>query len=72
MLTSITKEYAEPAVTDGSMDKKSSLAKYLAQGRYPIEQRIENKKRGIGRQRYPFVGRLSSRSRRFVCSILES
>ncbi|KAG6885859.1 hypothetical protein C0993_008822 [Termitomyces sp. T159_Od127] len=48
-------EYAEPTPTDQSMDKKSPLANFLAQGRYPIEQRIENKKRGIGRQKYPFV-----------------
>lgn len=27
-------------------------------GRYPLEQRIENKKRGIGRQRHAFVGAL--------------
>ncbi|KAG5725919.1 Rhomboid family member 1, partial [Termitomyces sp. T112] len=47
-------EYAEPAA-DRSMEKKSSLTNFLAQGRYPLEQRIENKKRGIGRQKYPFV-----------------
>ena len=28
--------------------------------RYPLEQRIEDKKRGIGRQRYPFLGQFSS------------
>ena len=26
-----------------------------SEGRYPLQQRIEDKKRGIGRQRYPFV-----------------
>ena len=25
---------------------------------YPIEQRIEDKKNGIGRQKHPFVGKL--------------
>ena len=25
-------------------------------GKYPLEQRIENKRRGLGRQRYPFLG----------------
>lgn len=29
-------------------------------GKYPIEQRIEDKKRGIGRQKYPFVGEVSN------------
>lgn len=29
---------------------------FLGDGaRFPLEQRIENKKRGIGRQQYPFV-----------------
>jgi hypothetical protein len=45
------------------MDRADALevqpAVALPQGkdslRYPIEQRIEDKKRGIGRQRYPFV-----------------
>ncbi|KAG6828707.1 hypothetical protein H0H92_007015 [Tricholoma furcatifolium] len=51
-------EYGEPqlADTDRSMDKKAPLVSFLAQGKYPMEQRIEDKKRGIGRQRYPFVG----------------
>ncbi|TFK41249.1 hypothetical protein BDQ12DRAFT_697116 [Crucibulum laeve] len=35
--------------------QQSSFAKFLASGKYPLEQRIEDKKRGIGRQRYPFV-----------------
>ena len=26
-----------------------------SEGRYPLQQRIEDKKRGIGRQKYPFV-----------------
>lgn len=28
---------------------------HLDAGKYPLDQRIEDKKRGIGRQRYPFV-----------------
>ncbi|KAG6851199.1 hypothetical protein H0H93_015209 [Arthromyces matolae] len=49
-------EYAEPtALADPSKEKKSLLSSFMAQGRYPIEQRIENKKRGIGRQKHPFV-----------------
>lgn len=47
-------EYAEP--TGRSGDKGNAFTKFLASGKYPLEQRIEDKKRGIGRQRYPFVG----------------
>ncbi|KAF9455115.1 rhomboid-domain-containing protein [Macrolepiota fuliginosa MF-IS2] len=46
-------EYAEP--TDRSGKNDNALTKFLASGKYPLEQRIEDKKRGIGRQRYPFV-----------------
>jgi hypothetical protein len=31
--------------------------------RYPLEQRIEDKKRGIGRQKYPFLGAFLSAQR---------
>ncbi|KAF5384958.1 hypothetical protein D9615_001441 [Tricholomella constricta] len=51
-------EYAEPSAVDHSAPsagKKSPFASFISQGRYPIEQRIEDKKRGIGRQKYPFV-----------------
>ncbi|KAK1233014.1 hypothetical protein PQX77_003816 [Marasmius sp. AFHP31] len=34
----------------------SRFGKFMAKGKYPIEQRIEDKKRGIGRQKSPFVG----------------
>jgi hypothetical protein len=37
-------------------EDKPILARWLDPGKYPLEQRIENKKRGIGRQRYPVVG----------------
>ncbi|TFK57033.1 rhomboid-domain-containing protein, partial [Heliocybe sulcata] len=43
------------APLDRQTDEKRPWAKFAASGKYPIEQRIENKKRGIGRQRYPFV-----------------
>ena len=48
-------EYQDPtnAPADGN---KSAFKRFLESGRYPIEQRIEDKKRGIGRQKYPFVG----------------
>lgn len=36
-------------------EKPGAIAKFFNGGRYPLEQRIEDKKRGIGRQRYPFV-----------------
>ncbi|KAG6818018.1 hypothetical protein H0H87_009173 [Tephrocybe sp. NHM501043] len=49
-------EYAEPVqAADQSTEKKSSFASFMAKGKYPIQQRIEDKKRGIGGQKYPFV-----------------
>jgi len=33
----------------------SPLSRFTGVGAYPLEQQIENKKRGIGRQKYPFV-----------------
>lgn len=44
-------EYAEPLP-----EKVSPFARFLNSGKYPIEQRIDNKRRGIGRQKYPIVG----------------
>jgi hypothetical protein len=37
-------------------DRRPLLARWFDPGKYPLEQRIENKRRGIGRQRYPVVG----------------
>jgi hypothetical protein len=49
-------EYADPTDIDKSGgEKQTGFKKFLASGKYPLEQRIEDKKRGIGRQRYPFV-----------------
>ncbi|EKM83523.1 hypothetical protein AGABI1DRAFT_110173 [Agaricus bisporus var. burnettii JB137-S8] len=49
-------EYADPTdVKRSGGEKKNAFTKFLASGRYPLEQRIEDKKRGIGRQRIPFV-----------------
>jgi len=52
-------EYQDPLskqeLGDHNAEQKKGLARFLASGRYPLEQRIENKKRGIGRQKYPFV-----------------
>lgn len=36
--------------------EKPLLARWFDPGKYPLEQRIEDKKRGIGRQRYPVLG----------------
>ncbi|KAF9076196.1 hypothetical protein BDP27DRAFT_1256133 [Rhodocollybia butyracea] len=51
-------EYADPYVPNqGNPDAKASpFARFIGNdGIYPIQQRIENKKRGIGRQRYPVL-----------------
>jgi hypothetical protein len=51
-------EYAEPHGDDqkSSPVPEKTLPGWFPVVRFPIEQRIEDKKRGIGRQRYPFVG----------------
>jgi len=36
-------------------DERPLLARWFDPGKYPLQQRIEDKKRGIGRQRYPVV-----------------
>ncbi|KAI0313502.1 rhomboid family-domain-containing protein [Amylostereum chailletii] len=52
-------EYLNPkdtAQTPLAEDSRGPLARFFNPiGRYPIEQRIENKRRGIGRQQYPVV-----------------
>ncbi|KAL5635958.1 hypothetical protein ACGC1H_004682 [Rhizoctonia solani] len=53
-------EYAEPATpSPGHPDnaKKSVMGRFLGNdgARYPLEQRIQAKRAGVGRQRYPFV-----------------
>ncbi|KAF9044628.1 rhomboid-domain-containing protein [Hymenopellis radicata] len=54
-------EYADPYNNTRAPpvpEKSGPLAKLLGgggAGRYPLEQRIEDKKRGIGRQRHPFL-----------------
>ncbi|KAF9040522.1 hypothetical protein BJ165DRAFT_1490528 [Panaeolus papilionaceus] len=49
-------EYAEPnGPPKPAVPREKGLAGFLANARYPLEQRIEDKKRGIGRQKYPFV-----------------
>jgi membrane associated rhomboid family serine protease len=50
-------EYAEPHGDDqkSSPVPEKTLPGWFPVVRFPIEQRIEDKKRGIGRQRYPFV-----------------
>ncbi|KAJ4486031.1 hypothetical protein J3R30DRAFT_1439842 [Lentinula aciculospora] len=53
-------EYADPyapsSYQNQTTDKSSPFARFVGnEGKYPIEQRIENKKRGIGRQTYPFL-----------------
>ena len=56
-------EYAEPSGNGSKSvsEKDTPLGAFLGTGKYPIEQRIEDKRRGIGRQRHPFVGVLTSR-----------
>jgi hypothetical protein len=51
-------EYSDPydAIRERPTEKSSRFAQLLSSGKYPLEQRIEDKKRGIGRQNYPFVG----------------
>ncbi|KDQ63481.1 hypothetical protein JAAARDRAFT_169346 [Jaapia argillacea MUCL 33604] len=46
---------AEPENRSGLLGDKTPWAQYLSDAKYPLEQRIENKKRGIGRQKHPFV-----------------
>jgi hypothetical protein len=53
-------EFAEP-LPGGESDPKTlqdsnPLSKFLPVGKYPLEQRIENKKRGIGQQKHPYLG----------------
>lgn len=45
----------EPAPLVQEVEKSKPLSKFFAGGKYPLEQRIENKKRGIGRQRHAFL-----------------
>ncbi|ETW87399.1 serine protease S54 [Heterobasidion irregulare TC 32-1] len=56
--SSVGIEFAEPYDSKRAIpvtEKGSALSRFLENGKYPIEQRIEDKKRGIGRQKYPFV-----------------
>ncbi|KAF8898829.1 hypothetical protein BD779DRAFT_1485725 [Infundibulicybe gibba] len=51
-------EYADPYDATRAKpvaEKPSMLATFLSGGKYPLAQRIEDKKRGIGRQRFPVV-----------------
>ncbi|KAF8168193.1 hypothetical protein B0H34DRAFT_50608 [Crassisporium funariophilum] len=49
-------EYADPYNKDTpAATKEKPLSKFFAGAKYPLAQRIEDKKRGIGRQKYPFV-----------------
>ena len=50
-------EYAEPDIQQRGNAKEKPLANFFAGAKYPLQQRIEDKKRGIGRQKYPFVGK---------------
>lgn len=58
-------EYGDPynsttgagyAAKDAPAEKVTPLSRFMGVGKYPLAQRIEDKKRGIGRQRYPFLG----------------
>jgi len=52
-------EYADPydASRAKPISDKAALpfVTFMGGGKYPLEQRIEDKKRGIGQQKYPFV-----------------
>ncbi|KAF8905496.1 hypothetical protein CPB84DRAFT_1771583 [Gymnopilus junonius] len=49
-------EYAEPHLGGKSPNASGGKLKSLfASARYPLDQRIQDKKRGIGRQKHPFV-----------------
>lgn len=45
------------AISEPQQQPKSFFGKMMDQGRFPLEQRIENKKRGIGRQKYPILSK---------------
>jgi hypothetical protein len=49
-------EYADP-YNENSKDgaEKAPLARFMESAKYPLDQRIEDKKHGVGRQRYPFL-----------------
>lgn len=51
-------EYADPTNMQprDSESKDKPLTKFFEGAKYPLAQRIENKKRGIGRQKHPIVG----------------
>lgn len=50
-------EYAEPEEFPTAAEEKTGIkGMFMNGGRYPLQQRIEDKKRGIGRQKYPVVG----------------
>lgn len=55
-LTSVHVEFADGQRSQPVSEKPSPWGRFLSNGKYPIEQRIEDKKRGIGRQKYPIVG----------------
>ncbi|KAF4623366.1 hypothetical protein D9613_001726 [Agrocybe pediades] len=49
-------EYAEPkSQNETQQGKNTTFSRFFADARYPLQQRIEDKKRGIGRQKHPFV-----------------
>ena len=62
LLYSLT-EYADPIT---QAEKRTPLQRLLASAHYPLEQRIQDKKNGVGRQKHPFVG-MSPASFIFVC-----
>lgn len=49
-------EFADGQRSQLVAEKPSPWGRFLSDGKYPLEQRIEDKKRGIGRQKYPIVG----------------
>lgn len=57
-LNHVRPEFADAQRANPVSEKPSPFGRFLDNGKYPIEQRIEDKKRGIGRQRYPIVGGL--------------
>jgi hypothetical protein len=58
ILTGLTDESTDFASTrvPPINDQRPLLARWFDPGKYPLQQRIEDKRRGIGRQKYPVVG----------------
>lgn len=49
-------EYADPDDENPKAGaEKAPLARFIENAKYPLDKRIDDKRRGVGRQRYPFL-----------------